>query len=97
MAESKFTPGPWVAQQVTSGNRSYWLIHRDRQFIGSTVHIENFGYEQEANAELMADAPRLLEVLRDLFASTVGDPTEDYHVVKKAYTDAEVLLQKHGG
>jgi hypothetical protein len=97
MAESKFTPGPWVARKVIAPHREFWIIRADDQVVASTGDVENFGYEQEANAELMADAPRLLEVLRDLFDSTIGDPMEDRHVVKKAYLDAERLLEKHGG
>jgi len=97
MAESKFTKGPWVAEKVIGAKWIHWSIHTEDQFVGSTGFLGISLEEQQANAELMADAPRMLEVLRDLFASTIGDPMEDRHVVKKAYADAERLLEKHGG
>jgi hypothetical protein len=52
--------------------------------------------EIAANAELWADAPRLLQVLRTLCESTVAAP-EDVRVATKAFADAERLLEKHGG
>jgi hypothetical protein len=66
-------------------------------YLGTVFYLDMDPEEIAANAELWADAPRMLEVLRDLFASTIGDPMEDRHVVKKAYADAESLLEKHGG
>jgi len=66
-------------------------------YLGTVTNSDMDLEENAANAELWADAPAMLEVLRDLFASTIGDPMEDRHVVKKAYTDAEYLLEKHGG
>ena len=98
MTESKFTPGPWVAEQVTAGNRKYWSIHTDCQFIGSTADTEGFGYEQEANAELWADAPRLLEALRTLHDFAL--PLRDRGLAaesEQAFADALAILDKHGG
>jgi hypothetical protein len=98
MAESKFTPGPWVAEQVTAGNRTYWSIHTDRQFIGSTADTESFGCEQEANAELMADAPALLKVLREVLTyADICTGWQHIDEAEQAFGDANDLLEKHGG
>jgi len=66
-------------------------------YLGTVTNSDMDLEEIAANAELWAEAPRMLEVLRALFASTIGDPMEDRHVVRKAYADAEYLLEKHGG
>jgi len=97
MAESKFTPGPYcVMGPVNEGNAAR-RVFAGTTYLGTVTNSDMDPKEIAANAELWADAPRMLEVLRDLFASTIGDPMEDRHVVKKAYTDAEYLLEKHGG
>jgi len=96
MAESRFTPGPWVVLHDPNVPRSKRI-----GVVGKHLCVVSSSWmplaEIEANAELMADAPALLEALRELFASTIGDPMEDRHVVKKAYADVERLLEKHGG
>jgi hypothetical protein len=92
MAESKFTPGPWVAEQ-----------HRDCGIFRIKAGDQNIASlsfwneaNEDANAELMADAPSMLEVLRALCESTVAHE-EDVRVATKAFADAERLLEKHGG
>ena len=96
MAESKFTKGPWVAEKVIGAKWVHWSIHTEDQFVGSTEFLGISLEEQQANAELMADAPRMLEVLRTLCESTVAHE-EDVRVATKAFADAERLLEKHGG
>ena len=52
----------------------------------------------EANAELMADAPRILEVLRTLHDFAL--PLRDRLLAaesEQAFADAKALLEKHGG
>jgi len=94
MAESKFTPGPWVAEP-----------HRDCGIFRIKAGEENIASlsfwvetNEDANAELMADAPRMLEVLRALhdFALPlrhIGLPEAS----AQALADARALLEKHGG
>jgi hypothetical protein len=56
--------------------------------------------EIAANAELMADAPRMLEVLRKVLANADFNPNWDGIVVaeaEQAFTEAHELLEKHGG
>jgi hypothetical protein len=98
MAESKFTPGTWSAEKATEGYSVYWWILTKDQFIARTSHICVPAQEQQANAELMADAPRMLEVLRTLhdFALPlrhIGLPEAS----AQALADARALLEKHGG
>jgi hypothetical protein len=87
MAESKFTPGPWVAEQ-----------HRDCGIFRIKAGEENIASlsfwneaNEEANAELMADAPRLLEALRGI--RDAGNNAELYLLLELA----DALLEKHGG
>ena len=94
MAESKFTPGPWVAEP-----------HRDCGIFRIKAGEENIASlsfwneaNEYANAELMADAPRLLEVLRTLHDFAL--PLRYRGVAKtslQAFADARALLEKHGG
>ena len=98
MAESKFTPGPWAAEKVTASKIAYWSIHTKDQFIGRTGHLGISLEEQKANAELMADAPRLLEVLRKVL--TYSEPLLGWQHIdeaERAFTEAHELLEKHGG
>jgi hypothetical protein len=98
MTKSKFTPGPWAAKKAIAAHREHWTIHANSQFIASTGDVENFGYEQEANAELMADAPRMLEVLRKVL--TYSEHLAGWQHIddaEQAFGDAHDLLEKHGG
>jgi hypothetical protein len=98
MAESKFTPGPWVAEKVIGAKWIHWSIHTEDQFVGSTGFLGISLEAQQANAELMADAPRLLEVLRNLLA--YSEPLLGWQHIdetEQAFTEAHELLEKHGG
>jgi hypothetical protein len=73
-----------------------------RVFAGTTYlgMVLNFGMDPEeiaANAELWADAPRMLNALRALCECTVPDPEEDRDLTRRVFADAERLLEKHGG
>ena len=94
MAKSKFTPGPWVAEP-----------HRDCGIFRIKAGEENivslsFWNEanEDANAELMADAPRLLEVLRRVLAySDMKTSWLTLDEAEQAFTEAHELLEKHCG
>jgi hypothetical protein len=92
MAESKFTPGPWEAIE-NSAFSDCWYIRANGLFLGHVVE-EN----AKANAELMADAPRLLEVLRTLHDFAL--PLRHIGLADasaQAFADARSMLEKHGG
>jgi len=98
MAESKFTKGPWVAEKVIGAKWTHWSIHTEDQFVGSTGFLGIPSQEQQANAELMADAPRLLEVLRTLHDFAL--PLRYRGLAEtsvQAFADALAILEKHGG
>ena len=98
MAESKFTPGPWAAEKVTASKIAYWSIHTKDQFIGRTGHLGISLEEQAANAELWADAPRLLEVLRNLLAyAEIHQSWDGIDEAEQAFTQAHEMLEKHCG
>jgi hypothetical protein len=94
MAESKFTPGPWGVLHDPSVPRSKRI-----GAVGKQLAIVSSSWmplaEIEANAELMADAPRLLEVLDTLY-----DCVDHERLLPSqldAYHQARELLAKHGG
>ena len=96
MAESKFTPGPWVAEKVTASKIAYWSIHTKDQFIGRTGHLGISLVEQQANAELMAEAPRLLKVLRQVLEySHIDQSWLTLDEAEQAFTQAHEMLEKH--
>jgi len=94
MAESKFTPGPWVAEP-----------HKDCGIFRIKAGEENIATlafwnetNEDANAELMADAPRLLEVLRKVLTYAESSTRRQYlDEADQAFVEANGLLEKHGG
>jgi len=96
MAESKFTKGPWVAEQ-----------HKDCGIFRIKAGEENIASlsfwneaNEDANAELMADAPGLLEVLRKVLEYSDFNPNWDgidQAEAERAFGEANELLEKHGG
>jgi len=94
MAESKFTPEPWVAEP-----------HRDCGIFRIKAGEENIASlsfwveaNEDANAELIADAPRMLEVLRKVL--TYAEPLLGWQHIdeaEQAFAEDHELLEKHGG
>jgi hypothetical protein len=98
MTKSKFTPGPWVAEKVIGAKWTHWSIHTEDQFIASTGFLGISLEEQQANAELMADAPRMLEVLRKVLEySHIDQSWLTLDEAEEAHAEAYKLLEKHGG
>jgi hypothetical protein len=97
MAESKFTPGPWGVEKSET-YKDTWRITADGQRLASLDGDDGEPKETQANAELMADAPRLLEVLRNLL--TYSEPLLGWQHIdeaEQAFGDANELIDKHGG
>ena len=98
MAESKFTPGPWrVSNSFEGGNQELW-VYADMTYLGSVANSSMTPEEILANAELWADAPRMLEVLRTLHDFAL--PLRERGLAaesEQAFADARALLEKHGG
>jgi hypothetical protein len=94
MAESKFTPGPWVA--VLHKDCGIFRIKAGEENVASIALWDSSN--EDANAELIADAPKMLEVLRIIH--DLGIPFEHGEKTKKAreaFWATKDLLEKHGG
>jgi hypothetical protein len=97
MAESKFTPGPWEVQK-SEAYKDTWRITADGHRLASLTGDDGEPIETQANAELMADAPRLLEVLRKVLEySHIDQSWLTLDEAEQAHTEAHELLEKHGG
>jgi protein required for attachment to host cells len=97
MAESKFTPGPWGFQE-SEVYKNTWRITADGQRLASLDSDDGDPAQTQANAELMADAPRLLEVLRKVLEySDIKTSWLTIDEAEHAFTQAHELLEKHGG
>jgi hypothetical protein len=98
MAESKFTPGPYrVNDPLKSDKREIW-VYSGKTYLGTVDNCNMDPEEIAANAELWADAPRMLEVLRMIH--NLGIPLEYGEKAKKArvvFWATKDLLEKHGG
>jgi len=98
MAESKFTPGPYRVSDTFDGDSDDLWIYSDTTYLGRVSNSNMDPKEIAANAELWADAPRMLEVLRKIV--TYSEPLLGWQHIdeaKKAFGDANDLLEKHGG
>ncbi len=95
MAKSKFTKGP-LSVKENNWQDDPWEIFAGDTYIGVAIETGVEG-EAKANAELWADAPRMLEALRALcaHAGIPQDGTED--VAQAAFDEAVAILEKHGG
>lgn len=94
---SRFTPGPWrVDANLGLGAYSVYSgdTHVCRTF--TTSNLATITREtRDANAALIADAPALLEALRNLH--DFSDVMLKYETESKAaFTEAVRLLEKHG-
>ena len=67
---NKHTPGPWVTNDryKTSVNAGKKHIAMVNQFKIGDVESDVWGEEHEANAQLIAAAPELLEALEELLS-----------------------------
>jgi hypothetical protein len=90
MAESKFTKGLWSVQE-SEAYKDTWRITADGQRLASLDSDDGDPAQTQANAELMADAPRMLEVLR-----AIRDPENEIELYA-AMVVVDALLEKHGG
>jgi len=100
MAESKFTPGPWSVQDGVrrDSGLGYRIIGPCGVIVGFTQSAmcreDYFGFTK-ANAELMADALRMLEVIDTLYDCIDHETLLPSQL--DAYHQARELLAKHGG
>jgi len=93
MAESKFTKGDWKVLEARDIRDSKRIASADLCFAVVSSHLLKPEVIQ-ANAELMADAPRLLEVLDTLYDCVDHEKLLPSQL--DAYHQARELLAKHG-
>ena len=100
MSKSKFTPGPYcVMGPVNEGNAAK-RVFAGTTYLGTVTNSDMDSQEIAANAELWADAPRMLEVLRKVLTYADFNPNWDgidEAEAERAFTEANALLVKHGG
>jgi hypothetical protein len=98
MAESKFTPGPWEVHGPTEEGNASRRVFAGTTYLGTVTNSDMDPQEIAANAELWADAPRLLEVLRRVLEySDIKTSWLTIDEAEQAFTEAHKLLEKHGG
>ncbi len=94
MAEPRFAPGPWQVEE-SEAYKNTWRITADGQRLASLDSDDGEPGQTQANAELMADAPRMLEVLDTLYDCVDHEKLLPSQL--DAYHRARELLAKHGG
>jgi hypothetical protein len=98
MAESKFTKGPWEVHGPTEEPSAAKRVFSGTTYLGTVTNSDMDPEEIAANAELMADAPRLLEVLRQVLEySDIKTSWLTIDEAEQAFDDANELIDKHGG
>lgn len=68
MKQPKYTRGPWTLRQDSRGEECGAVIGADGMLVATTGYRAS--PEDDANARLIADAPALLDLLRDICCMT---------------------------
>jgi hypothetical protein len=100
MAESKFTPGPYRVMGPSEEPSAAKRVFAQATYLGTVTNSDMDPEEIAANAELWADAPRMLEVLRKVLDYRDFNPNWDgidKAEAERAFSEANDLLEKHGG
>lgn len=105
--KTKHTPGPWKVSETADENNNEIIVyeagHEKGAGIASVSPLPFYSSEsQRANAQLIAAAPELLEVCRDLLEIVefeyANDPEpEDLTSWKRAIKAARALIAKAEG
>ena len=67
-------------------------------YLGTVTNSDMDPKEIASNAELWVDAPRLLEVLRKVLTyADMSTGWQHLDEAEQAFTEADELLEKHGG
>jgi hypothetical protein len=98
MAESKFTPGPWEVHGPTEEPSAAKRVFAGTTYLGTVTNSDMAPEEIAANAELWADAPRMLKVLRQVLEySDIKTSWLTIDEAEQAFDEANELIDKHGG
>lgn len=96
MDKQKPTSGPWKA--IPRKDCGVFCLYAGDEHLASLSFVDESTEDANANANLMADAPRMLEVLRNLHDFAL--PLRCISLAAEsrlAFADALSLLEKHGG
>jgi hypothetical protein len=96
MAESKFTKAPWHVTGPSEEPSAAKRVFSGSTYLGTVTNTDMDPDEIAANAELWADAPRMLEVLRALCEYAIPEDGVET-LARHAFDEAAELLEKHGG
>jgi hypothetical protein len=98
MTKSKFTKGPWEAHGPTVEGNASRRVFAGTAYLGTVSNSDMSIEEIAANAELWADAPALLEVLRKVLTYAESSTRRQYlDEADQTFVKANELLEKHGG
>ena len=98
MTKSRFTAGPWEVHGPTEEGSASKRVFAGNTYLGTVTNSDMSPEEIAANAELMADAPRLLGVLRKVLEySDIKTSWLTIDEAEQAFDDANELIDKHGG
>jgi len=96
MAKSKFTPGPYCVMGPSQENSDSKRVFAGTTYLGTVTNSDMDPEEIAANAELWADAPRMLDVLRNLLAyAEIPRSWDGIDEAEQAFTQAHEMLEKH--
>ena len=99
-----YTPGPWKIHG--DGSRQYRylavidsILDKDGKVLANCIcHVACSNPQADGNAKLIADAPAMLNALRELVDFAEVDEHRRYHDRSKAaFERAYDILEKHGG
>ena len=86
----KHTPGPWNYSGPCDIGRDTYSIYGSGP-LAYTAGPSDYGDAAEANARLIAAAPKLLKILEG-FLATLVEPDDDKAAVVESYYDANFEL-----
>ncbi|MGH8417980.1 MAG: hypothetical protein ACRER8_11970 [Pseudomonas sp.] len=99
--QTKHTPGPWCAWQSSGGARGVGKAYTDEDDLFYVANPENRpDIENEANMQLAATAPELLEVTRRLVQWDLDYPVNCHNgyagleALNKIIADAKAAIAK---
>jgi hypothetical protein len=94
-----FTPGPWFLEPIFSQVTTKENLHRTDAFAGHFIVATMKGpvAEQNANAQLIACAPELLEALEELLAEYAKEAYGVHLDMVPAYLKATAVIKKARG
>ena len=89
--KTKHTRGKWFERQVPGDQRRFTVLTDFGSSTQSICHLYHRKGETEANANLIAAAPEMLEALHNLVNAASGDTIEN---LKIALADAKNIIKK---